>query len=224
MAMLPYPMMLKKQEEEVPPVDPRVMAMQQMMAQGGRMPMPMPVSGGPPGAQYGTPEIPYESPSDPRANFYPSFTGPGEGKMRSKLDPHEDERPTETEFENPNIQGERREMLRGEKYDIDDRTDPDSRGETESEIDAVHQKINAGHEDDYDWEGDRTPTEADLEYIRENPTDGNLESFFRKFPTYTAEDILQHGGNPSKSPDEYAMDDEEWEETQKDRSTEIDER
>ena len=99
------------------------------------------------------------------------------------------------------------------------------RDETEGELEAVREKMGAGEESgETDWEGDRTPTQADLDFIKEHPTDGNLSSFFQQFPTWTAEDILMRGGNPSESPDEYAASDEEWQGTQKDRSTRIDER
>lgn len=102
------------------------------------------------------------------------------------------------------------------------------REETERELDDTHKEMTGQHGDDEegDWEGveSGSPSDADLEYIKEHPTDGNLASFFKAFPKWTAEDILRQGGNPSSSPDQYAMDDEEWEETQKDRSTEIDER
>jgi len=100
------------------------------------------------------------------------------------------------------------------------------RDETEGELAANHKEMMGEDEDSdfVDWEGDKTPSEADLNYIKEHPSDGNLASFFKAFPTWTAEDILMQGGNPSESPDQYAMSDDEWEETQKDRSTRIDER
>jgi hypothetical protein len=100
------------------------------------------------------------------------------------------------------------------------------RDETEGELDATRKEMmGEGEEDDLvGWEGEETPSEADLNYIKEHPTDGNLASFFKAFPTWTAEDILMQGGNPSESPDQYAMSDDEWEDTQRNRSTRIDER
>jgi hypothetical protein len=98
------------------------------------------------------------------------------------------------------------------------------RDETEGELEQVRETMGADEEGEQDWEGDRTPTPADLEYVRDHPTDGVLASFFERFPDWTAEDILMRGGDPSKSPDQYAMDDDEYAETQRDRSTRIDER
>jgi len=99
------------------------------------------------------------------------------------------------------------------------------RDETEGELGDARQAIlSAQGDEEADWEGTRTPTDADLEYVREHPTDGVLNSFFERFPDWTAEDILMRGGDPSKSPDEYATSDEEWERMQSDRSTRIDER
>jgi len=102
------------------------------------------------------------------------------------------------------------------------------RDETEGELADVRQTIRAGSmpgAEEGDWEGmGGKPTEADLEFLRENPTDGVLSDFFKNFPDYMRELILSEGGNPSTSPDEYAMSDEEWEETQSGRSTQTDEK
>lgn len=100
------------------------------------------------------------------------------------------------------------------------------RDETEGELADVRSKMGADeHDDDFEhWEGDESPSDSDLEYVREHPTDSILASFFKQFPTWTAEDILMRGGNPSESPDQYAMDDDQFAELQKDRSTRIDER
>jgi hypothetical protein len=77
-----------------------------------------------------------------------------------------------------------------------------------------------------DWEGspDGVPTKGDLEAVQESPTDGNLASFFRAFPKYTMEDVMMRGGNPSGSPDEYAMSDEDFQRLNRRRRTTIENR
>jgi hypothetical protein len=76
------------------------------------------------------------------------------------------------------------------------------------------------------WEGENkgVPTQSDLNYIQNNMTDGELASFFRTFPKYTMEDLMMRGGDPSRSPDEYAMDDSEWRRLNKGRRTTIEDR
>jgi hypothetical protein len=211
-------------------VDPRQAILQMMMEQqGGGMPSPPGGAGGLPPqvmamaaqgigpqeamrsgmmggggmlrAQPGTPDD-----VDPME----SYGAPGQGPMDTEIS-------SEDETNVPPM---------SEPSERDPRFGPNQdpvRDETEGELAANHKEM-MGEDGEQDWEGDRTPTPADLEYIKEHPTDGNLSSFFERFPTWTAEDILMQGGNPSESPDQYAMSDEEWEGTQRDRSTRIDER
>jgi hypothetical protein len=84
---------------------------------------------------------------------------------------------------------------------------------------------------DYEYEGgaigdnynNQIPTPNDLLHMRNmGATDGNLADSFATFPKYIAEDVKMQGGNPMYSPDQYAMDDEEWAQLHKDRSTMID--
>ncbi len=102
----------------------------------------------------------------------------------------------------------------------------DGERDDEQMLESVQKSIGVDGVDDYDWEGieDGVPSKADLEYVKENPTDGVLSDFFKAFPKYNSEDMLMRGGNPLHSPDQYAMDDDEWEELNKGRSTRIDER
>lgn len=76
------------------------------------------------------------------------------------------------------------------------------------------------------WEGEDkgVPTQSDLDYIQNNMTDGELASFFRTFPKYTMEDVMMRGGNPSDSPDQYAMTDQEFRRLNKGRRTTIEDR
>lgn len=108
-------------------------------------------------------------------------------------------------------------------------SDDPVRDETEGELADVRSQMNGQMGDDEyeegsNWEGDGTPSPRDLAKIKEAPTDGNLASFFQTFPDYMRELILSEGGNPSGSPDQYAMSDEDWEETQEGRSTQTDEK
>ena len=95
------------------------------------------------------------------------------------------------------------------------------RDETEAELATVRDTMGV---DEHGWEGDETPTEADLAYVREHPTDGVIASFLEQFPKYSAEDVMAQGGNPNESPDQYAMDDESFQALQANRSTSIDDR
>jgi len=109
---------------------------------------------------------------------------------------------------------------------IEGMMDDPRRAETEGELEDVRSQMQGAstEDDDYEWQGDETPTAMDMEYMKENPTDSVLHEFYTRFPKYMMELILSEGGNPRQSPDQYAMDDEEFENLQSDRSTMIDER
>lgn len=103
---------------------------------------------------------------------------------------------------------------------------------TEEELAQVQADMGASsNPEDYadhemPWESNDTnvPRKEDLDYIKEHPTDGVLAAFFEAFPDWTREDLIAQGIDPSQSPDQYAMDDETWEQMQKSRRTQIDER
>lgn len=104
-------------------------------------------------------------------------------------------------------------------------SDDPVRDETEGELANVRAQMGGQMGDDEaGWEGEGTPTAKDLAYVKENPTDGVLADFFQTFPDYMRELVLSEGGDPSSSPDEYAMTDEDWEETQSGRTTRTDEK
>jgi hypothetical protein len=102
------------------------------------------------------------------------------------------------------------------------------RTDTERELATTRKDIMRGDElqegGSREWEGDETPTQNDIDKLAESPTDGNLSSFFNAFPKYMMELAIQEGGDPKTSPDQYAMDDEEFEGLQRGRSTQIEER
>ena len=77
---------------------------------------------------------------------------------------------------------------------------------------------------DYEWEGDRVPTERDLAWLDKHGGDAAYAAFFQQFPDYVRETMMQRGGSGGPSPDQYAMDDEEWEALNANRKTRIDER
>lgn len=81
-----------------------------------------------------------------------------------------------------------------------------------------------GNDDPVVWEGTYTPTDRDLAYVHEHPSDGVLNSFYMRFPTYTSEDMMMQSMNPYDSPDEYATDDKSWRRANRKRSTRIDQR
>jgi hypothetical protein len=199
-------------------IDPRQEILRMMMAQGGGGASVPPSGMMPPGGM-APPNVPPEAGLPPEVMQMAALgIRPGDLQQSNPSMRRPPDRATDEEDVDPM-----------ESYE--DKQDPrfgpqdDSvRDETEGELTDVRKTMGADEDGDQDWEGDRTPTPADLEYVREHPTDGVLNSFFERFPDWTAEDILMQGGNPSSSPDQYAMDDEAWERTQSNRSTRIDER
>lgn len=219
-------------------VDPRQEILRMMMAQqGGGMPAPqgMPQGMPPGGASAGLPpEIMQLAAAGigPQDVMRGGMMGGGPPDRAhtgapDDVDPMESFRGGDTEIDS---EDETNVPPMSDEPPHDPRFGPNQdpvRDETEGELADVRSKMGAeggAGDGDYEWEGNRTPTPADLEYVREHPTDSILHDFFQQFPDWTAEDILMRGGNPSESPDQYATSDEEWERMQSDRSTRIDER
>lgn len=62
----------------------------------------------------------------------------------------------------------------------------DTMPSTEDELAMVQDQLEPAHE----WEGTKAPTQADIEFMRQNPTDGVLEDFEARFGEGTAGQYL----------------------------------
>lgn len=159
----------------------------------------------------------------PPSGMPPGMASPAEVSESENMESFRDPQGERSEYD-PNFPEdyEEEDMESREVDPEEDDTGDPVRAQTESELDDVRNQMST---EDEDFEsGGETPTQKDLDMLREHPTDGMIRDFAERFPKYIAELILMEGGDPSRSPDQYAMSDEEYAETQKDRSTRIDER
>lgn len=228
-----------------PPVDPRLGVIQQMQQGGAGRPVPM-LDPAAREAAMGSGDLPLQDRarqnldalSPPAATFNQRYVGEWDGprggvpSARDKARALEMSNDSDADTGPTPIYGEYADHFGGNTADHD-LLDGDMT--TEEELDATQKAMGTSGATDFsdarrrdaNWEGpvDGVPSKRDQAMLDRSPTDGMINSFIKRFPTWADQNgIAQDGQGLAGSDGSMAIDEEELDNAYKKRKTRIDER